>query len=917
MAVVKNLMVRSGADFSALYQEMNKSQRKLSAWQKNIGKTLKGIGAILGGLAAGKIAKDFVTTAMRTEVLDVAMRSVAKSSGYAIQALQEHRKAVMEMGIAEQEATQILTRFMQAQLDTAYAAKLARVAQDAAVIANMNSSEAAEQMTEAIAKLRPELLSAFGFTRNLNDIYSDYAKTVGKTVKQLSETEKKQAMLNYILKEGEKIAGTYEASMGVVGKQISSLPRYYDTLKNAIAKPLALPAVGVAVEAITNTLKSAIAWAEANKETLQRWGQSIAGVVRTVVKGFSLITGAIVKNWQVLKFVGTTFLTYIALIKGAAIATTIFKTASAVMTGTIAANVPVLSALSIAINTYRLQVALAPVATNIFSAALYRLQAALYAVHAALGPIGWVILAISAAISGGMVLWNKYTQSLQKAVKTAAPADLVKGFRNLEKSTKKSADATEDQADALTEAGKAAGKNLQSFDEIHQLQKDMAGGGGAGEDILDEFDLGGIGGGLPGLDMGDMMADIEQIKPTLSGFWEWIKQGVRNLSDWLKEKTGLALWELIAIATGPLGTLAVFFARHWDEIKKTVSVVWSEIWKLIKTYWNNWAKLATDVFGAIWDYITGTWDNIKNATSAIWGAIWGFLKSQWETIRDFGSNIFGILADLITGRIDLRTAIKLIWGEIKSFLSGTWNNIKSLGINIWTAIREFIETQSELSKTLVISIWTAIKEFIIGNWEAIKESATNIWTAVSGLIKHIWEDINDVVTRIATSILNFLGLNWDDIKAAAKTAWEWVGKYIVDPIESAKQTVLNIIDTIKSAFANMKITIPKPKLPHITVTTKTKKIGDISIPIPDFDINWYAQGGIFDTPSVIGVGEAGAEAVLPLERNTGWMDTLAAKIAASIGGAGGGDIYVYVGNEQVDAYVYRSQDRRNIKSNGR
>ena len=109
---------------------MNKSQQKISAWQKSIGKTLKGLGAILGGIAAGKIAKDFVTTAMRTEVLDVAMRSVAKSSGYAIQALQEHRKAVMEMGIAEQEATQILTRFMQAQLDTADAAKLARVAQE-------------------------------------------------------------------------------------------------------------------------------------------------------------------------------------------------------------------------------------------------------------------------------------------------------------------------------------------------------------------------------------------------------------------------------------------------------------------------------------------------------------------------------------------------------------------------------------------------------------------------------------------------------------------------------------------------------------------------------------------------------------------------------------------------------------------
>src|SRR5690606_11662702 len=151
-----------------------------------------------------------------------------------------------------------------------------------------------------------------------------------------------------------------------------------------------------------------------------------------------------------------------------------------------------------------------------------------------------------------------------------------------------------------------------------------------------------------------------------------------------------------------------------------------------------------------------------------------------------------------------------------------------------------------------------------------------------------------IFTNIKTNILN----TWNDIKNRAPGIWENIKRSMINPLESAKSTLLNIVNTIKNAFNNMKITIPKPKLPHITVTTKTKKIGDISIPIPDFDINWYAQGGIFDTPSVIGVGEAGAEAVLPLERNAGWMDTLAAKIAASIGGAGGGDIYVYVGNEQ-------------------
>lgn len=75
------------------------------------------------------------------------------------------------------------------------------------------------------------------------------------------------------------------------------------------------------------------------------------------------------------------------------------------------------------------------------------------------------------------------------------------------------------------------------------------------------------------------------------------------------------------------------------------------------------------------------------------------------------------------------------------------------------------------------------------------------------------------------------------------------------------------------------------------------------------------------SPTLAMVGEAGAEAVVPLERNTGWIDELARKLATALQGVqvagAGGDIYVYIGNEQIDAYIYRSQDRRNIRSNGR
>lgn len=956
---------------------MNKSQQKISAWQKSIGKTLKGLGAVLGGLAIGELIKDSIRAAMDVQGSMLQIRRTMGANATVFENwAQTQAKAY---GMAREEAykygatySNLISSFVQdTQETTRYTIELLQASSVVAEKTGRNVEDVMERIRSGLLG-NTEAIEDLGIHVNIAMLESTEAFRLfarGRSWKQLTFQEQQQIRLLSILEQayvkyGDTLAGTVHT------KQLM----FISTLKNIRLNlgQAFLPVYNTVLPVLTD-LASKI---EANKGTLLRWGQSIAGVVRTVVKGFSLITGAIVKNWQAIKFVGATFLTYIALIKGAAIATTIFKTASAVLTGTIAANVPVLSALSIAINTYRLQVALAPVATNIFSAALYRLQAALYAVHAALGPIGWVILAISAAISGGMVLWNKYTQSLQKTaqtVKTASPADLAKGFRELEKSTEESTDAMED-------AGKAAGKNLQSFDEIHQLQEDMA---GSGKDMQDALDLEAAGADMPELNLEEMLAGLEGVKPTLSGFWEWIKQECVKAWDWIKEKTGLKWWEILAVITGPVGAVVALISKNWDKIKNIVTTAWNgivnvtktawqEAWALLKTYWGNAAKLATDVFGAIRNYIIGTWENIKTTASEIWGAIWDFLKSQWEIIKTAAGNIWGTIKDLITGKIDLRTAIKRIWEEIKKYFANSWGNIKTLGENIWGALSKFFETQWELLKTLTIDIWEAIKKFVIENWENIKKSATEIWEAISSLFESVWEDINDVVTRIATSILEFLGLNWDEItkktnetwtsiKANSGTAWNniktslsqtwssiqsnagntlanmrntisnawnnirnttqsvWanIRDSITSPIESAKRTVLNIIDNIKNAFANMRITIPKPKLPHISVSMKSKSIGGISIPYPDFDIDWYAQGGIFNTPSVIGVGEAGPEAVLPLDRNTGWMDTLAAKIAASIGGAGGGDIYVYVGNEQVDAYVYRSQDRRNIKSNGR
>ena len=81
------------------------------------------------------------------------------------------------------------------------------------------------------------------------------------------------------------------------------------------------------------------------------------------------------------------------------------------------------------------------------------------------------------------------------------------------------------------------------------------------------------------------------------------------------------------------------------------------------------------------------------------------------------------------------------------------------------------------------------------------------------------------------------------------------------PFKDAWNFIKNIPSQIVNAFKNMHITIPTPKLPHINVSYGSF----LGVQYPKFSISWWAKGGFFDGASMIGVGEAGKEAVLPLE----------------------------------------------------
>lgn len=169
----------------------------------------------------------------------------------------------------------------------------------------------------------------------------------------------------------------------------------------------------------------------------------------------------------------------------------------------------------------------------------------------------------------------------------------------------------------------------------------------------------------------------------------------------------------------------------------------------------------------------------------------------------------------------------------------------------------------------------AIGVLLYKNWDTIKAKAKQLWTS----IKTTFAGIKSSITSTINAVKTYLSSAWSSIKTTAESAWNKVKDAITSPIKKAKSTIDGIIQGIKDLFPiNVGNLMSNIKLPHFSLKWSSKDFGPLgSIKYPtgiSFD-GWWAKGGIFSSPSVIGVGEAGPEAVVPLDKLWGKLDKIA------------------------------------------
>ena len=143
--------------------------------------------------------------------------------------------------------------------------------------------------------------------------------------------------------------------------------------------------------------------------------------------------------------------------------------------------------------------------------------------------------------------------------------------------------------------------------------------------------------------------------------------------------------------------------------------------------------------------------------------------------------------------------------------------------------------------------------------------------AAGVLLYKNWDTIKAKAIALKNNIINV----FNQIKARVVAIWNGIKTAITTPITNAINTVKNAIQKIKNIINGAHLSLPKFKLPHFRISGGKLPwgIGGKGT-APKISVDWYAQGGIFDRASIIGVGEAGAEAVVPLDKLWDKLDNM-------------------------------------------
>ncbi|CAG6177372.1 TMP repeat family [Streptococcus pneumoniae] len=271
-----------------------------------------------------------------------------------------------------------------------------------------------------------------------------------------------------------------------------------------------------------------------------------------------------------------------------------------------------------------------------------------------------------------------------------------------------------------------------------------------------------------------------------------------------------------------------------------------------------------------------------------WDTVVEFAKTAWQGLCDFISGICRAIGEFFSG---LWTKLQEIFEPIGQWFGQRWADVTSALANIGAWFTDMFQ-----------KAWTGLTNIFskLGLWFGERwADVTSVLANVSSWFGNMFTSAYNAVKNAFSSIGGFFSGVWSTVQSIFVNAGQKVGSAVGGAFRSAVNGVLGTIENVVNGFIGMinGVIGMINKIPGVSLGG----IGYVSLPR-------LARGGIVDSPTIAMIGEAGKEAVVPLE-NTGFIQTLGRVVSSAVvnamagispqgGFSGDGDIVIQIAGHE-------------------